>query len=66
MPRTVQVALAGALIAVSCMAATAQTVRVRGTIERVDGNVLTLRSSDGAELKLMLTENAVIIVVVKA
>ena len=66
MPRTIQVALAGAIIAVSCMAATAQTVRVRGTIERADGNVLTLRSNDGAELKLTLTENAVIIAVVKA
>ena len=31
-----------------------------------DGNVLTLRSNDGAELKLTLTENAVIIAVVKA
>ena len=66
MPKTIQMALAGAIIAVSCMAATAQTVRVRGTIEKADGNVLTLRSSDGAELKLTLTENAVIIAVVKA
>jgi len=39
---------------------------VRGTIETVDGNVLTLRSNAGAELKLTLTENALIVAVVKA
>jgi hypothetical protein len=66
MSRTIQMALAGAIIAISSMAATAQTIRVRGTIERADGNVLTVRSSDGAELKLTLTENAMIVAVVKA
>jgi hypothetical protein len=66
MIRTVQIALAGAIIAASCAAATAQTLRVRGTIEKADGNVLTLKSSDGAELKLTLTENAMIVAVVKA
>ena len=66
MIRTIQLALAGAIIAASCAAATAQTVRVRGTIERADGNVLTLKSTDGAELKLALTENAMIVAVVKA
>src|SRR6266850_3008133 len=66
MIRTIRMALAGAIIAASCAAATAQTVRVRGTIEKVDGNVLSLKSSDGAEVKLTLTENAMIIAVVKA
>src|SRR5713101_3762999 len=66
MIRTIQSALAGAIIAASCAAATAQTLRVRGTIEKADGNVLTLRSTDGAELKLTLTENALIVAVVKA
>jgi len=66
MIRTIQLALAGAIVAASCAAATAQTVRVRGTIEKADGNVLTLKSSDGAELKLTLTENATIVAVVKA
>ena len=66
MIRTVQIALAGAIIAASCAAATAQTLRVRGTIEKADGNVLTLRSADGAELKLTLTDNALIVAVVKA
>ena len=49
-------ALAGAIIAASCGAAMAQAVRVRGTIEKADGNVLSLKSSDGAELKLTLRE----------
>jgi len=66
MIRTVQIALAGAIIAASCAAATAQTLRVRGTIEKADGNVLTLRSTDSAELKLTLTDNALIVAVVTA
>ncbi len=66
MNRTFQLALAGAIVAATCAAATAQTLRVRGTIEKADGNVLTLKSSDGAELKLTLTDNATIVAVVKA
>src|SRR3989441_11566562 len=66
MIRTIRLVLAGAIIAASCAAATAQTVRVRGTIEKADGNVLTLKSTDGAELKLTLSENAMIVAVVKA
>jgi hypothetical protein len=66
MIRAIRLALAGAILAASCAAATAQTVRMRGTIEKADGNVLSLKSSDGAEVKLTLTENAMIIAVVKA
>jgi hypothetical protein len=66
MTRTIRLLLAGAIIAASCSAATAQTLRISGTIEKADGNMLSLKSSDGAEVKLTLTENAVIIAVVKA
>jgi hypothetical protein len=66
MSRTIQLVLAGAIIAASCAAATAQIVRVHGTIEKADGNLLSLKSSDGAELKLTLTENGMIVAVVKA
>jgi hypothetical protein len=66
MLKTVRLLLAGAIIAASCSATMAQTMRVRGTIEKADGNVLSLKSSDGAELKLTLTENAMIVAVVKA
>jgi hypothetical protein len=60
--------LTAALIAASCTIASAQpapTVRVRGTIEKVDGNALTLKTSAGEE-KLTLTANATIVAVVKA
>ena len=66
MTRTIRLVLAGAIIAILCSAVTAQTMRMSGTIEKADGNVLSLKSSDGAEVKLTLTENAMIIAVVKA
>jgi hypothetical protein len=59
---------AAALLAASCAIASAQpapTVRVKGTIEKVDGNVLTLKTADG-EAKLTLTGAATIVAVVKA
>src|SRR3979490_2794829 len=66
MSKTIRMTLAGAILVAWCTAAPAQTVRVRGTIEKVDGSVLMFRSSEGAELKLTLTENAMIVAVVKA
>ena len=44
----------------------AQTVRVRGTIEHAEGNALTLKSSDGADLKVTLNDKTMIVAVVKA
>jgi hypothetical protein len=41
-------------------------VRVRGTIEKLDGNTLLVKSRDGAELKLALKDNVRIGGVVKA
>jgi len=42
--------------------AVAQTpVRVRGTIEQVDGNTLSIKAKDGALLKLVLADNAVVV-----
>ncbi len=66
MIKTIRIALAGAIIAAVCATATAQTLRVRGTIAKADGNVLSLKSTDGADLKLTLTDNAMIVAVVKA
>jgi hypothetical protein len=42
------------------------TVRVRGAIERVDGNTIVVKSRDGAELKVALANNALIVAIVKA
>jgi hypothetical protein len=69
MRTAIRFALAGALIAAACCTAYAQqppTVRLRGTIEKVDGNVLTLKSRDGFEARLTLADNATIVAVVKA
>jgi hypothetical protein len=42
------------------------TVRVRGAIERVDGNTLLIKARDGAEVKVALAGNALIVAIVKA
>lgn len=55
------------LVAASLAAAQApQTVRVRATIESVDGAMLTAKSRDGTELKIKLVDNAPVNEVVKA
>jgi hypothetical protein len=42
------------------------TVRVRGTIEKVEANALMVKSRDGRELKVVPADNAVIVAIVKA
>jgi len=42
------------------------TVRVRATITGIDGGILTIKSRDGAEMKLKLADNAPVNEVVKA
>jgi len=44
----------------------AQTQRVRGTLEKVEGNTLTVKPKEGASLTLKLTDKAQIVAVVKA
>jgi hypothetical protein len=68
---TSQVCVAAALAATFALGsvsaqAQAQNVRVRGTIEKLDGNVLTVKSRDGAELKLTLKDDVRVGGVVKA
>jgi hypothetical protein len=43
-----------------------QTTRLRGTIEKVDGSTLGVKTRDGAQATLTLTGNAVVVGVVKA
>lgn len=51
--------LAGLIVAVAT--AQAQTpVRVRGTITALDGNVLSVKSRDGRDLKITLADNATV------
>jgi hypothetical protein len=55
-----------AAFAVSTVAAQAQNVRVRGTIEKLDGNTLMVKSRENTELKLTLKSDVRIGGVVKA
>lgn len=56
-----------ALFAASCAFAQApQVVRVRGTIESVDGQLLTVKDRGGATIKLKLADNAPVSETIKA
>jgi hypothetical protein len=60
------VGLAAILAAPMAWAQDAPPVRVRGTIERVDGPVYVVKARDGAELKLTVADNPSIAAIVKA
>ena len=60
------VGLATILAAPLARAQESPTVRVRGTIERVEGPIYVIKARDGAELKLTVADNAQIAGVVKA
>src|SRR5712671_2537392 len=66
MLRTIQIVLVGLMIAASCATAIAQAMRMRGIIEKIDGDVLTVKSSDGSDVKLTVNDKTVIVGVVKA
>ena len=42
------------------------TVRVRGAIDRVEGPIYVVKSRDGAELKVSLADNGIVVAIVKA
>jgi hypothetical protein len=60
------VGLAAILPASMAWSQDAPPVRVRGTIERIESPVFVVKSRDGAELKIVLADNAVAVGVVKA
>jgi hypothetical protein len=67
MPRALSAALT--VIFVLGSAASAQqppTVRIRGTIEAVDGSLLTVKSREGSEMKVRVADNAAVFGVAKA
>ena len=53
-----------ALVCVALPASAQETVRIRGTIESIDGPVFVVKNRDGAELKLTLTDNPMFVVIV--
>jgi hypothetical protein len=62
-------AFAVSSFAVVCFAlpASAQdTVRVRGTVESIDGPMFVVKNRDGAELKLTMTDNPLFVAIVKS
>jgi hypothetical protein len=59
------VAAGAALLLANATALAQTTVRVRGTIEQVDGQTLSVKSKEGAMLKVVLADNVIILGVVK-
>lgn len=60
--------IAVAMVAVSTIHAFAQqtpTVRIRGTIESIDGNTLGVRTREGSDVKVRMTDNVAVFAVVK-
>ncbi|MGT2438069.1 hypothetical protein ACU4GH_22050 [Bradyrhizobium betae] len=64
MPRAVVAAFAVVSI-VSASAQQTPTVRIRGTIEGVDGNTLAIKTREGADVKVKMTDNVAVFAVVK-
>jgi len=63
-----RLSLTAVMVALVMPMATAQDkpVRVRGTIDRVEGGVYVVKARDGHELKITLADNAPVTAVVKA
>lgn len=59
-------AISLALICSQAIAQPAQNRRIRGTIESLDNNVLTVKSQDGADVKIKLADNWSVISYTKA
>jgi len=59
-------AFATAIAVTAASAQQPQTQRVRGTIEKIDGNTLLVKGPDGAPATVSLADNAVIVGVLKA
>ena len=55
-----------ALAAFGSAAGAQDTVRVRGTIERLEGPIYVVKARDGAELKVTLMDNGIVVAIVKA
>ena len=59
-------AFATAIAVATVAAQQPQTQRVRGTIEKVDGNTLLIKTPDGAPASVTLADNALVVGVLKA
>ncbi len=59
-------AAAALMMAVAWSVAAQDSVRVRGTIERMDGPAYIVKARDGSEVKLVLADKAMVVGLVKA
>ena len=68
MTTTIRLAAATAALTFAAMSAAwaQQPVRVRGTIEAVDGPTLTIKTREGKDVKANLADNAMVVAVIKA
>ena len=67
MPRAFAASLvAASLFATAASAQAPAAVRIRGAIEAVDGPVLTVKSREGAEMKVRMTDNVAVVGIAKA
>jgi hypothetical protein len=68
MPKFTSLIASLAIVAAVATAASAQTpptVRIRGTIEAVDGPMLSIKSREGTDMKVKMTDNVAVFAVVK-
>src|SRR5215831_11391227 len=66
LPRLLVASLAAiTILASSASAQQAPTVRIRGTIEAVDGNTLAIKTREGSDVKVKMTDNVAVFAVVK-
>ena len=66
LPRLLVASIAAvSIFATTAFAQQAPAVRIRGTIEAVDGNVLSIKSRDGTDVRVRMTDNVAVFAVVK-
>jgi len=65
MPRAGAAAFAALVMTSSVQAQQAPTVRIRGAIESVDGNMLGIKTREGTDVKVRMTDNVAVFGVVK-
>ena len=66
---TLQRTIAAAMFVMTCFALPAsaqETLRIRGTVESVDGSVYVVKNRDGADVKLTITDPQLYVAIVKA
>ena len=65
LPRALALLAVMAVLGSAAWAQQPPTVRIRGTIEAVDGSLLTVKSREGTEMKVRMTDNATVFGVAK-